>query len=176
VLQIADGTGRQSPQIRAALGIAGIGLMLLLLTAFLGPRLVWNASASAPIGLYLRVDAVPQTGDFALIRTPDTVRELAARRGYLPANVPMVKQIAARSGDTICAIGEVIYINGDRVAKRLATDSQRRPLPSWTSCHRLAGDQFFPLMRNVQASFDGRYFGPVARKSILGKLIPLWTR
>ena len=176
MLQIADGTGRRGHQNRATLGIAGIGLMLLLSTAFLGPRLVWNASASAPTGLYLRVDAVPQTGDFALIRTPVTVRELAARRGYLPLNVPMVKQIAARSGDTICAVGRAILINGDEVATRLAMDRQRRPLPSWTGCRRLGHEEFFPLMRNARASFDGRYFGPVTRKSILGRLIPLWTK
>ena len=167
---IADRTARWLP------AIGGLALTMLLSTAFVAPRLIWNASASAPIGLYLRIDAVPRSGDFALIRTPDAVRALAARRGYLPGNVPMVKQIAAWSGDTICARGDEILINGKIAATRLAADSAHRPLPAWSGCQHLTRDQFFPLMRNVRASFDGRYFGPVARTSILGRLVPLWTK
>ena len=161
---------------RRALAIGGLALAAVLSTAFVAPRLVWNVTASAPVGLYLRLDSVPHTGDFALVRTPEPVRKLAAQRGYLPADVPMVKTIAARFGDYVCVRGEAILINGKFAAARLAADSAHRSLPVWHGCRRLNRDEFFPLMRNVRASFDGRYFGPVTRASILGRLIPLWTK
>jgi type IV secretory pathway protease TraF len=31
-------------------------------------------------------------------------------------------------------------------------------------------------MDSVSASFDSRYFGPVASAAIIGKLVPIWTR
>ena len=43
------------------------------------PKLVWNASASAPVGLYQVIRNAPiQRGDMVLLRTPDSVRDLAA--------------------------------------------------------------------------------------------------
>jgi conjugative transfer signal peptidase TraF len=139
------------------------------------PRLVWNASASAPIGLYAMVDHSAQRGDLALVQTPRSVRMLAAARGYLPANVPMVKRIAASSGDVVCADGNWILIDGKTVASRRARDRQGRVLPSWTGCRRLTQDEVFLLMATVPDSFDSRYFGPTSRRSIIGKLVPLWT-
>ncbi len=139
------------------------------------PLLVWNASASAPIGLYARVGRDAWRGDLVLTRTPLFVRELAAARGYLPANVPMVKRIAAANGDIVCASKDLIFINGKTVAARRDRDGARRSLPSWSGCRRLARDEVFLLMASVRDSFDGRYFGPTPRASIIGKLEPLWT-
>lgn len=154
------------------------GLMMIGGATIVGsaPRLVWNASASAPIGLYTLVDHAARRGDLALVHTPDTVRMLAAARGYLPANVPMVKRIAASGGDVVCAEESQISIDGTPVALRFARDHSQRLLPSWTGCRRLNQDQVFLLMASVPDSFDGRYFGPTSRKSIIGKLVPLWTR
>jgi conjugative transfer signal peptidase TraF len=139
------------------------------------PILVWNASASAPIGLYALVSHDARRGDLALVRTPPSVRELAAARGYLPANVPMVKRIAAANSDIVCASKELIFINGKAVAARRDHDSAHRPLPSWSGCRRLARDEVFLLMAPARDSFDGRYFGPTPRASIIGRLEPLWT-
>jgi type IV secretory pathway protease TraF len=38
-----------------------------------------------------------------------------------------------------------------------------------------ADDELFLLMEGVPGSFDGRYFGPVNRSAIIGRLVPLWT-
>jgi conjugative transfer signal peptidase TraF len=103
------------------------------------------------------------------------VRQLAAERGYLPQNVPLVKRVAALGGDIVCAAGDVISINGRAVAQRLARDRLGRPLPGWTGCQTLDPDDVFLLMENVAGSFDGRYFGPVRRAAIIGRLAPLWT-
>jgi conjugative transfer signal peptidase TraF len=153
--------------------VAGISILALGSVLSPMPRLVWNASASAPVGFYFVTRDCPRRGDLVLARTPEHVRTLAAERLYLPANVPLVKRVAALSGDQICADETTIFINGDRITTRLKTDSEGRPLPIWTGCHRLA-DEVLLLMRDVPASFDGRYFGAVPLASIIGHLHPLW--
>lgn len=158
-----------------ALVIACAALSIAVTTNNAEPILVWNASASAPIGLYALAGHDAGRGDLALVRTPPSVRELAATRGYLPANVPMVKRIAAANNDIVCASGELISINGKAVAVRRERDNAGRPLPSWSGCRRLAHDEVFLLMAPVRDSFDGRYFGPTKRASIIGRLEPLWT-
>jgi conjugative transfer signal peptidase TraF len=103
------------------------------------------------------------------------MRQLAAERGYLPQNVPLVKRVAAASDDIVCAAGDAISINGRVVAERLARDRLGRPLPTWSGCHLLDGAEAFLLMEGVSDSFDGRYFGPVPTADIIGRLVPLWV-
>ena len=166
---------------RPILITGGFGLAMLCLAAFAdlarpAPRLIWNASASAPIGFW-RVDphARFRTGDMVLARTPASVRDLAARRHYLPANVPLLKRIAARDGDDVCALGQEIFVNGRWIAERRPVDRQGRPLPWWQGCELLRGGRVFLLME-APDSFDGRYFGPVDEEAVIGKAVPLWLR
>jgi conjugative transfer signal peptidase TraF len=146
-----------------------------------GPRpvralLVWNASASAPRGLYrVRSEIHPTRGDLVLAIPPRAAAALAASRGYLPMGVPLVKRIAAVAGDIVCARNDVIFINGNRLATRLAFDHSGRSLPRWSGCRALDRDEIFLLMPNVRDSFDGRYFGPVHTAQIAGLLVPIWT-
>ncbi len=160
---------------RSILGLSalGIGLALVGMTR---PMLVWNASASAPIGLYLVVPIQPQAGELALVEPPDWVQSFADRRGYLPAHVPLVKRIVAQADGHVCAVGGWVFINGWPLAKPLEHDSQGRSLPRWNDCRRLSADEVFLLMANVSDSFDSRYFGPVKTSSIIGRLEPLWTK
>jgi type IV secretory pathway protease TraF len=53
-------------------------------------------------------------------------------------------------------------------------DRLGRPLPSWTDCRLLDGDEAFLLMEGVADSFDSRYFGPIHTTAIIGRLVPLW--
>jgi len=138
---------------------------------------VWNATASAPIGLYRVTNGrALSRGDLVLAVPTPPLAAFAARRGYLPARVPLVKRIAAVAGDDVCARGNAIFINGHLAAARLAADSKHRPLPAWSGCRTLRSGEVFLLMANVRASFDGRYFGPTKVSEIAGKLEPLWTR
>ncbi|MDE2166772.1 MAG: S26 family signal peptidase [Alphaproteobacteria bacterium] len=139
------------------------------------PRLVWNASASAPIGLYGVVPHAPiARGELVLAKLPLAARTLAAARGYLPAGTPVVKHVAGLSGDTVCSRGRVITIDGDAVAKQLLVDTRERRLPAWQGCQTLHPDQAF-LLNTPADSLDSRYFGPVERRAILGKLVAIWT-
>lgn len=157
-----------------------VGGALVALTAPLAldpvPRLVWNASASAPIGLWRITPAAPiGVGDHVLVEPPPAVRRLAAQRHYLPANVPMIKAVAAVSGDKVCAAGPWIEVNDRPVALRRAADRRGRKLPWWSGCQRLSNGAIF-LLNPAPDSFDGRYFGPVSKAAVIGKAAPLWLR
>ena len=138
--------------------------------------LVWNASASAPVGLYrVHADSSAGRGDMVIAWTPEPARSLAARRRYLPANVPLVKRVAAIAGDRVCAAGSAILINGRRVAVRQRSDAAGRPMPWWNGCHQLRRNEYFLLMEK-SLSFDGRYFGVTRGRDVIGRADLLWAK
>ncbi len=161
---------------RWAIGCAGL-MLALGATVVMPPRprLVWNPSASAPIGLYALSDAGSLArGDMVVARLPGEFRMFAARRHYLPANVPLVKRVAGVPGDKVCAVGARIFVNGQLVASRLSRDGTGRVMPRWAGCVSLAEGRYFLLMAESGASFDGRYFGVSEASDIVGKARLLW--
>lgn len=138
------------------------------------PLLVWNATASAPIGLYRRSFAGLTPGAWVLLRPPSHVAMLAAKRGYLRRPLPMIKQIAAMRDDIVCRRHDVISINGRVRARALSHDGDGRSLPGWQGCQRLVGDHIF-LLNQARSSFDGRYFGVIADDHVIERIEPLWT-
>jgi conjugative transfer signal peptidase TraF len=155
-----------------AAGILAVGITIVTPPHL---RLVWNASASAPLGLYgVSPGAAIEPGDMVIAHMPPRYRMLAATRHYLPANVPLVKHVAAAPGDEICARGAVIFLNGEPIATRLASDGNGRPMPWWSGCVQLRGRQLFLLMTGSPASFDGRYFGVTDGDLVVGKARLLW--
>ncbi|MGC6331143.1 S26 family signal peptidase [Rhizorhabdus sp. FW153] len=162
---------------RAALLGAGIACLGLTIALPPLPRLVWNSSASAPIGLYaVSPGAALKRGDMVIAWPPSDARHLAASRRYLPSNVPLVKRIAGIAGDTICAVDRAVTVNGRPVAIRRAADAVGRPLPAWQGCIRLGPGMVFLLMAKTPDSFDGRYFGATLAQDVIGKATPLWLR
>lgn len=161
---------------RALLAASGLGLIALALPALLdpAPRLVWNATPSAPVGLWrITPGAVVGVGDTVLAWAPEPARRLAAGRGYVPFNVPLLKTVAAANGDDVCARGPQVLVNGEVVAVRKARDRRGRRLPWWQGCRRLTGGAVL-LVNPAPDSFDSRYFGPVPATAIIGKAHPLW--
>ena len=138
------------------------------------PAVVWNRSASSPQGLF-RVTAVRDVvaGNLVVAWLPDGARDLAARRGYLPANVPLVKRVAAVAGDRVCAAGEAVFVNGTLEVLRRREDPEGRPMPWWTGCEGLSEGDLF-LVAPVSGSFDGRYFGVTRARQVIGRAKPVW--
>lgn len=167
---------RRRRNTRLACGLAGVALIGATIVARPAPLLVWNVSASAPRGLYaVRPGAAVARADMVVAWMPQRARRLAAARQYLPANVPLVKRVAALPGDYVCARDARLRVRDAVVALRRAQDGAGRPLPWWRGCRTLAPREYLLLMP-AAASFDGRYFGPVDADAILGKAVPLWVR
>jgi conjugative transfer signal peptidase TraF len=169
-----DSPPRRVPVLAASLlALLGLGLPKLAEPA---PRLVYNASASAPVGLYrlIAADRIDR-GDLVLAHLPESAARLAADRRYLPMSVPVVKRVAALAGDRVCADSGIVVINDHIAAETLLIDHEGRPLSAWNGCRTLGQGEFFLLMADVPASFDSRYFGPIPVTSVIGRLVPLWT-
>ncbi|HSF13246.1 MAG TPA: S26 family signal peptidase [Erythrobacter sp.] len=138
--------------------------------------LVWNTTASVPTGLYRikRADDL-HIGERIAIVPPPALRTLLAERGYLPAGVPLLKELAALEGQTVCRTGLAITIDGAQRALAREHDRLGRALPSWAGCRTLQADEIFVLNASAPDSFDGRYFGPLERDAVIGRAVPVWT-
>lgn len=141
------------------------------------PMLVWNASASVPIGLYAILPwGSSRVGDLVVVRPPHDLSQWLADAGYLGRDLPLLKHLAARAGAEVCRQAGTIRIGGAAVAIARNHDRLGRPLPVWDGCRTLVAGEVFLLNANEAASLDGRYFGPLGADTILGRAIPLWTR
>ena len=165
-------------RVLVAMGLA-IAFAFVLLPAWLPlPRfLVWNASASVPVGLYwVRPIAQLRHGDLVVVDPPEPLATLLVDRGYLGQHVPLIKRVAALPGQIICRFGDRVLIDGRLRARARARDGLERALPVWQGCQVLRLSEVFLLNAEHPASLDGRYFGPLPQRSILGHAVPLWTR
>jgi conjugative transfer signal peptidase TraF len=140
------------------------------------PKLIWNASASVPVGLY-RVDPVDRIGvsDIAVVMPPKPLADLLAQREYLPSGVPLLKNVLALGGTMVCRRGGSIIVYGVAFGRALDRDSRGRPLPGWQGCRIIADREVFLMNWNSADSFDGRYFGPLPLTSIIGRALPVWV-
>jgi conjugative transfer signal peptidase TraF len=137
------------------------------------PRLLWNASASVPIGLYAIHPAGRLTaGELLVVRPPAALAQFMAARGYLARGVPLIKHVAALPGQIVCRSGRTITVDGIVVAEALDRDARGRELPAWQGCRAVKTSEVFLMNADVTDSFDGRYFGPMPDS--IGSATPLW--
>jgi conjugative transfer signal peptidase TraF len=141
------------------------------------PKLLWNASASVPIGLYAVWSALPlRVGELVVVTPAEPLAQFFAARRYLPLGVPLVKHVLALPGQTVCRDGRTITVDGIIMGQALERDRFGRALPDWQGCRALAPCEVF-VMNTVPAdSLDGRYFGPLPLTTIVGRAVPIWTR
>jgi conjugative transfer signal peptidase TraF len=140
------------------------------------PKVIWNASPSAPIGFYVVLPTHPlKDGDFVVARPPSKLADFLAMRHYLPIGVPLLKHIGALPGQIVCRRDAVVTIDGVIAASALVRDRVGRRLPVWQGCRAVAANEIFLLNREIPDSFDGRYFGPLPMSSLIGRARPLWT-
>ncbi len=135
------------------------------------PKLLYNPSASAPIGWYrLEGKSPPKVGDQVAAYAPDWARKLADERRYLPYEYPMIKTIWASSGTKICTHNNRISVPNYPVITSLPQDSLGRDMPKLSGCFTLQAEEYFLVSPDVQAGFDSRYFGAVRHENILGRV------
>lgn len=137
---------------------------------------VWNATASVPTGLYaIRGKASLHVGERVAIEPPPPLRRLLADRHYLPTGVPLLKRIAAVSGQRVCRFAHGVTVDGAYVGAARARDRLGRPLPVWAGCHDLKSGEVFVMNPAAPDSFDGRYFGVLRLADVIGRATPIWT-
>jgi conjugative transfer signal peptidase TraF len=166
---------------------AGMGIGLAALCAPLALPLpahelalvAYNPTDSVPRGWYRvsRVDSRTSlhVGSIVLARLPAPVAALAGQRGYLPIGVPILKRIGAVAPQPVCGRERVVLIDGVVAATTRTHDGAGLPLQAWQHCRPLASGELFLLSDTNPASFDSRYFGPIASTAVLGIARPLWT-
>lgn len=163
----------------------GIGLAALCAPAFMPMSVhervfvVYNPTDSVPRGWY-QVGSIDSTaalhvGSIVLAHLPVDVAAFAGQRGYLPSGVPLLKSIGAIAPQSVCVREQVVLIDGAVAATIRTHDGAHRPLQAWQHCRPLTGGELFLLSDTNPASFDSRYFGPIATSAVLGIARPLRT-
>lgn len=154
------------------MGCASLAMPLLVRPQ---PRLIWNATASAPIGLYLVREPEPlHLGGLVAVTPPDGLAAFLDARGYLPRGVPLIKHVVALPGASVCRQGVAITVDGLPVGEARVHDRKGRDLPVWQGCRVLGPGEVFLMNPDVPDSLDGRYFGPLPRAAIIARLRPIW--
>lgn len=162
--------------------VAAVAALTWLMAAPAGwsaARLVYNPSDSVARGWYritpIADHAVLRVGDIVLARLPTGAAALAARRGYLPEGVPLLKRVGAVAPQGVCMRGSQVLIDGVTMAAVLTHDRAQRPMQPWRACRALKPGELFLLSSTSAASFDSRYFGPIDASAVIGLAHPLWT-
>lgn len=140
------------------------------------PRLLWNASASVPVGLYALSPAGRlATGDLVAVTPPKPLAWFLATRHYLPLDTPLMKRVMGLPGQRVCRIGNAVTVDAVPLGDALDRDRHGRPLPVWRGCRRIASGEVFLMNPAVRDSLDGRYFGPLPTVTVIGTATPLYT-
>lgn len=140
------------------------------------PRLIWNATASTPTGLYsLAPVGKLHALELVVVRPPEPIASFLADGGYLPKGVPLLKHVMALPAQTVCRSGNAITVDRIPVGAAHERDHLGRPLPRWSGCHTLSAGEVFLMNPSVTDSLDGRYFGALPISTIRARAIPLWT-
>lgn len=159
-----------------AVASTAIVLSLIPLHREAPTKLIWNASASVPAGLYVVQSgqrlAVP---DLVAVAPQEALASYLARYGYLPREAPLLKRVLGLPGQTVCRFGRSITVDAIVMGKALDRDRQGRMLPIWQGCRRILDDEIFLMNWEVQDSLDGRYFGVIPQHAIIGHAVPIWT-
>lgn len=161
-------------RLMLAAGVAAATLATLVVPV--AHHAVWNVTPSVPTGLYaIRGKASLHVGERVAVDPPPELERLLAERGYLPTGVPLLKRVAAVSGQHVCRHARRITIDGHIAGVARAADRLGRPLPAWSGCKRLRSGELFVMSPDAPASFDGRYFGVLPMKAVIGRATPVWT-
>lgn len=139
-------------------------------------KLIWNATASAPVGFYTVEPANRiEVPDLVAVIPPEPLAAFMVGRGYVGRDVPLLKRVVGHPGQRVCRLRSTITVDGIEMGAALERDRLGRELPVWQGCRVIAPGQLFLMNWAVRDSFDSRYFGPVPESAVIGRAVPLWT-
>jgi len=155
--------------------VAALAIVIASLTST-SPRLVWNASASVPIGYYTIAPAERiEVSDLVAVMPPEPVAAFMVERGYIARDVPLLKRVIGLPGQRLCREGRAITVDAVSHGEARDHDSRGRDLPVWRGCRVIAEGEVFLMNPDVGDSLDGRYFGPFPASAVIGRATPLFT-
>lgn len=163
------------------LGLIAVTALAVLGVAYPGfapmpARLIWNASASAPIGLYTIAQADRlEVPELVAVMPPAPVADFMVARSYVGRGVPLLKRVLGLPGQRVCRTGRTITVDGVEMGEALERDRMGRVLPVWQGCRVVASGELFLMNWQVPDSLDGRYFGPLPAATVIGRAMPLFT-
>ena len=72
-------------------------------------KLIWNVTASAPVGLYTvePADAI-EVPELVAVLPPEPLAQFMVARGYVGHGVPLLKRVLGVPGQRVCRIGRTI--------------------------------------------------------------------
>jgi conjugative transfer signal peptidase TraF len=137
-----------------------------------------NLTPSEPVGIYRAVAGGAERGALVWLKQPVGPVAYILHR-YAPANIPLIKRVAALPGDIVRVSAHGVRVNGmlwpDSAA--LAGDAEGRSLrPYPFGTYRVRAQQFW-VMSNHPRGIDSRYFGPVQEASVISRVVPviIWS-
>ena len=161
-------------------------LCVILVGAILGTLIcsecfILNTTASVPRGLWLKLDTLPQKGDFVLVpidafSSTEWVPPNYFRKNMWGKRKPFLKLVAGSHGDTVeLADNGLILINGLPFPNSapLSHDRAGRPLRAFSLPITLSSDEIW-LLSQSPFGFDSRYLG-TANILKCYKAVPLLT-
>ena len=83
-------------------------------------KLIWNATASAPIGFYTvePADAL-DAPELVAVMPPEPLADFMVERGYIARGVPLLKRVLGLPGQRVCRAGRTITVNGIEMGEAL---------------------------------------------------------
>ncbi|MDN7880064.1 conjugative transfer signal peptidase TraF [Burkholderia aenigmatica] len=174
-------TFKRVANVTAIGGSAALAVCYVLYAS--GARI--NTTESIPVGLYWTAKQPIEKGSYVMFCPPRrALFDEAMERGYIGAGFCdggygyMMKRVLAAKGDSVTSNTHGVFVNGVQVPHSvpLVADDAGRPLPRFGVAERRLSKNELLLMSDVcDASFDGRYFGPVERTQIKWVVRPVLT-
>lgn len=169
----------QRKQKKHALLIIFVGSVISALMC--SEYLILNTTASVPRGLWLKLDGLPEKGDFVQVpieafRSIDWIPPEYFRKNIWNENKPFIKKVAGVHGDFIeQGDNGLILINGVKFPNSapLSHDRAGRFLRAFPLPVTLKSDEVW-LLSDSPFGFDSRYLG-TAKILQCHKAVPLLT-
>ena len=135
------------------------------------PRLLYNPSQSAAVGWYRVQSNLPiERGSQVAAYAPEWARHLADKRSYLPYDYPLIKTVWAVEGEEVCYHNQSVSVPKRPDIPLLGQDVLGRVMPQMSGCIVLKSEEYLLISPDVQNGFDSRYFGPVGKANIIGRV------
>lgn len=162
--------------------IAATACAVLVVTGVIGYRLpnalgyCLNLTPSEPVGIYRLVAGGAERGALVWLQQPAGPQASVLHR-YAPANIPLIKRVAAIPGDTVELERSGVRIDGTLWpdSKPLRRDAERHALRAFPfGIYNVTAGQLWVMSQHPRG-IDSRYFGPVPVSSVISRLTPVIT-